>query len=910
MSWGFDFSAIDAMVDSAAASFNLDAMQEEEATKAETSAAADAIAQVPGAIATAGKGGSAVASVPASPSSSAVPELIAEAESGRVLVEKGNAPTAAAAAASVATTAAEHGNSSDGDGGNDLSATLLASLQHAQAQLLENQSLLKSERGQWQETSRQNSVVVNDLQGELAQARALLQTQIEQMQTQAHAKEAAAAERLNAQVQAQKQLESSLLERVAAARKDGAAAAAAMAETHALQAAETGEAHKQLLGELAAAKQALLDQTVDRTANACADAAAEGDGNGAKAIVATLRSQLVQEKEQSKAAAEAAAAAATTAAIETSRMQGEVSALRSKLEEATGKLATELAAKDTASEELRAASAALAKSQAELVQLTNNTTTEKERLEAALVQAMHDVESSQASVLALTSQTDEYTKKSSETDTKVEYLSNKLRDVMKVYGEGKQKLKKFQTDLESAVEAKITIEESHAKLNKKMRELQANLDNSEAEVVGMEEASQKLTEQHRNELKLCRSKNAELETRLELEKSSWTEAAAESHALQLQDAKQAADRSVKETIRKMHQMEEAHNSTLSELQEQLLSVQEQQRDTELTSKNHEAYKTRAQQARKAANAKAAQKAAEVEKLQQQLDEAHSSATGSGDTLAKMSTHTQELESQLNELKNSCFTLKNSVAALEEANDKLTQKCADTECSLESEKTAAADAASKAAKQLQAAIAAEVASSVGTAAASTTSTSSTASSDERVEMLHSRSPEPRLESSSTPTRSLARGSPGSASNGNPGDNLYYVGALKGELELLRAAHSARGGELETSHRALQNEKEAVLKLTSQREELIAFIDRSKQADPGNADSTVNMEYLKNCICRFMAAVELKEKKQLFPVIATVLHFSASEKDEVNAAFAAQEKYALEDRVTAGLTAGLSRFFGSK
>ena len=43
--------------------------------------------------------------------------------------------------------------------------------------------------------------------------------------------------------------------------------------------------------------------------------------------------------------------------------------------------------------------------------------------------------------------------------------------------------------------------------------------------------------------------------------------------------------------------------------------------------------------------------------------------------------------------------------------------------------------------------------------------------------------------------------------------------------------------------------------------------------------LNMEYLKNCVCRFMTTTEMSEKKRLFPVISTILNFTTSERQQI-------------------------------
>lgn len=67
-----------------------------------------------------------------------------------------------------------------------------------------------------------------------------------------------------------------------------------------------------------------------------------------------------------------------------------------------------------------------------------------------------------------------------------------------------------------------------------------------------------------------------------------------------------------------------------------------------------------------------------------------------------------------------------------------------------------------------------------------------------------------------------------------------------------------------------------------EELLAFLDRTKQLHEG-PNSATNMEYLKNCILKFMSSSDLSEKRRLYPVIATILKLTSQEMKNVEVAF---------------------------
>lgn len=66
-----------------------------------------------------------------------------------------------------------------------------------------------------------------------------------------------------------------------------------------------------------------------------------------------------------------------------------------------------------------------------------------------------------------------------------------------------------------------------------------------------------------------------------------------------------------------------------------------------------------------------------------------------------------------------------------------------------------------------------------------------------------------------------------------------------------------------------------------EELRAYLDRLKQQD--GPDSATNMEYLKNCVFKFMSSTDFSERRRLYPVISTVLKFTSQEMKAVEAAF---------------------------
>ena len=63
-----------------------------------------------------------------------------------------------------------------------------------------------------------------------------------------------------------------------------------------------------------------------------------------------------------------------------------------------------------------------------------------------------------------------------------------------------------------------------------------------------------------------------------------------------------------------------------------------------------------------------------------------------------------------------------------------------------------------------------------------------------------------------------------------------------------------------------------------EELLGYLDRAKNTQ--EADSAINMEYLKTCVYRFMATSDLSERKRLFPVISTILKLTSQERGAIS------------------------------
>ena len=64
---------------------------------------------------------------------------------------------------------------------------------------------------------------------------------------------------------------------------------------------------------------------------------------------------------------------------------------------------------------------------------------------------------------------------------------------------------------------------------------------------------------------------------------------------------------------------------------------------------------------------------------------------------------------------------------------------------------------------------------------------------------------------------------------------------------------------------------------------ARLSRLGSRDEANARRATNVEYLKNCLLKFLLSETVEEQKQLLPVFATILHFTTDEKKHIKKAF---------------------------
>ena len=115
------------------------------------------------------------------------------------------------------------------------------------------------------------------------------------------------------------------------------------------------------------------------------------------------------------------------------------------------------------------------------------------------------------------------------------------------------------------------------------------------------------------------------------------------------------------------------------------------------------------------------------------------------------------------------------------------------------------------------------------------------------------------------------------------------------------------DLEETRRLLRVSKNENKTLESKVEELLTFLDRTKRAqDP---DAAINMEYLKNCVYRFMSSTEHSERRQLSGVIATILKLTVKERRMIELALNHYDDTVAIDQVTSTIGAIQSLFSSS-
>ncbi len=93
--------------------------------------------------------------------------------------------------------------------------------------------------------------------------------------------------------------------------------------------------------------------------------------------------------------------------------------------------------------------------------------------------------------------------------------------------------------------------------------------------------------------------------------------------------------------------------------------------------------------------------------------------------------------------------------------------------------------------------------------------------------------------------------------------------------------------------------------------MAFIERMKKFNKANdaENAMINMEYLKNCIVRFMSSTEISEKKKIFPAISTILKFTQHENETISLAIEKAPEEAIQTLSAFAANSLQGFFYGS-
>eukprot|EP01035_Chromulina_nebulosa_P018583 gene18583-24309_t len=158
--------------------------------------------------------------------------------------------------------------------------------------------------------------------------------------------------------------------------------------------------------------------------------------------------------------------------------------------------------------------------------------------------------------------------------------------------------------------------------------------------------------------------------------------------------------------------------------------------------------------------------------------------------------------------------------------------------------------------------------------------------------------------------------------NKPETFIYMTQLNNKIEELKSELANRGLELNVTLQELQLEREAKRKLSNKVDDLTAIIDRTRKTSNNSSgqDQSIiksldvksnefNVEYLKNCIYRYMSTNELSEKKRLIPVISTLLNLTKEEKQTIDNIIRAEEIDTDDLAAIASIGTSIESFFGN-
>lgn len=121
---------------------------------------------------------------------------------------------------------------------------------------------------------------------------------------------------------------------------------------------------------------------------------------------------------------------------------------------------------------------------------------------------------------------------------------------------------------------------------------------------------------------------------------------------------------------------------------------------------------------------------------------------------------------------------------------------------------------------------------------------------------------------------------------------------------------RGIEREDLHRQLGQEHEEKEKLQARCDELMAYLARLKKSHEEDPNSAVNLEYLKNCVFKYMSTKEVSERRRLFRVIGVILTFTGKEMKQIEDCLSEEESAANQiNQTITTIGSSLEGWFGS-
>lgn len=531
---------------------------------------------------------------------------------------------------------------------------------------------------------------------------------------------------------------------------------------------------------------------------------------------------------------------------------------------------------------------------------------------------------------------------------KLKGLTEKTREVMKSYSQSKEKVKALEKSEEAATAAKNTISSKEAEI----LSLKLKLENLDRIVAEQKDAAVSSAE-HKQKVKKERGADKETITKLkervgilegELSKATTATAGLAEEASKAQGQYELENKALAalqlefEGARKKYDEDRgathaAHERILAERDSELENLRMKLGTENEAFTQHEEYKKRAQLALKKSNASASEMNATITDLQSAVESHEAKISILEGALAKEEearkiaeklvesgrTEINALIEEMQTAKKAADLLKEETAQLQSANTALSEACEQLEAAVGAKSSMIQDKTSEL-TQLQDTLE-EIKRESGAKHEANLVRESTARKEEgEVEVeaasnlrgrdKSSTGQETALNSSESASQGLSQmGEDGNATDipsktASP-DQLYYVQTLSTELEELKRENGEKSMEITEGRMKMTQQLEENKNLQGRVEELQNFLNRSKKST--GSEAVTNMEYLKNCVWRFMATTEMSEKKRLFPVISTILNFTSSERQQIHISLQELEAGATID-IAASISNSVSTLFG--